>query len=50
MGWLSLALITVFTVILTATVPSLWLEPFGPLAKNLPLMGATLAMMATADP
>lgn len=41
---LQLALILGFTAILTTTQPRLWLDPLGPLPKNLPLLG----LLATA--
>jgi uncharacterized protein YbjT (DUF2867 family) len=48
-GALQLALILVFTAVLTVVSPGLWLEPFGPLTKNLPLIGATLVVMAMEE-
>jgi len=49
MGTIQLLLIAAFTVILTLTMPELWLHPFGPLTKNVPLVGATLVMMALEE-
>lgn len=49
MGTIQIVLILGFTAILSATMPRLWLEPFGPLTKNIPLLGATLAMMALEE-
>jgi uncharacterized protein YbjT (DUF2867 family) len=49
MGAIELALIGVFTALLTFGIPELWIHPFGPLTKNIPLVGATLAMMALED-
>ncbi|VAX10905.1 hypothetical protein MNBD_GAMMA26-1027 [hydrothermal vent metagenome] len=34
-----------YTVIITFFLPALWAHPFGPVAKNLPLMAATLIML-----
>jgi hypothetical protein len=48
-GWAQIALIAGFTAILTVAMPSLWLDPFGPLLKNLPIIGAILAWMAIGD-
>jgi uncharacterized protein YbjT (DUF2867 family) len=43
--WLAqIALILVYTAILTVAIPELWLHPFGPLAKNLPLLAALLLL------
>jgi hypothetical protein len=49
MGTIQLFLIFGFTLILTVGLPHLWLDPFGPLTKNIPLIGATLAMMAVEE-
>jgi uncharacterized protein YbjT (DUF2867 family)/uncharacterized membrane protein YphA (DoxX/SURF4 family) len=49
MGTIELALIFVFTALLTFGIPELWMHPFGPLTKNIPLIGATLAMMALEE-
>lgn len=45
---LSLAVIIGYTVAVTAVAPGLWLDPLGPLAKNLPAFAATLALAALA--
>lgn len=49
MGALQLALMFGFMAILTAGTPELWWHPFGPLTKNIPLIGATLVMMALEE-
>ncbi len=49
MGALQILLMVGFMAILTAGTPDLWLHPFGPLTKNIPLLGATLAMMALEE-
>lgn len=49
MGAVQLLLILGFTAILTAGIPALWWHPFGPLTKNVPLLGATLVMMALEE-
>ena len=45
-GALQLAISTVYLVGLTAVSPALWLDPFGALLKIVPLMCATLVVMA----
>ena len=35
---IQIALIVVYTLIITFTLPQLWLEPFGPVVKNLPIL------------
>lgn len=49
MGAIQIVLMLGFMAILTVGMPDLWLHPFGPLTKNIPLLGATLAMMALED-
>jgi uncharacterized protein YbjT (DUF2867 family) len=49
MGVLQLLLMFGFMAILTAGIPELWWHPFGPLTKNIPLIGATLVMMALEE-
>lgn len=46
MGAIQLLLMFGFMGILTALLPEFWIHPFGPLTKNIPLIGATLVMMA----
>jgi len=41
-----LALMGTYTAIMTATMPEYWLDPFGPISKNLAVLSATLALMA----
>lgn len=48
-GTIELLLMLGFTLALSAATPALWLEPFGPLSKNVPLLAATLVMMAIED-
>ena len=48
-GAVQLALMAGFMLILTFGMPGLWLHPFGPLTKNVPLIAATLVMMALED-
>jgi uncharacterized protein YbjT (DUF2867 family) len=43
--WLAqIALIVVYTAIITVALPELWFHPFGPVAKNLPLLAALLLL------
>lgn len=49
-GAVQLALMAGFTAILSATQPELWAHPFGPLTKNVPIVGATVAMLALHQP
>lgn len=48
-GAIQLAIIAIYTLVLTIALPTLWLDPFGALLKNVPLIGAILAWMAMAD-
>ena len=45
-GAMGLALVAVFTVVLTLRAPAWWLHPFGPLLKNLPVLALVLVVMA----
>lgn len=49
MGVIQIILMLGFMGILTVGIPALWLHPFGPLTKNVPLIVATLVMMALED-
>src|SRR5262249_35188581 len=49
MGVVQIGLMLGFTAILSVGIPELWLHPFGPLTKNVPLLGATLAMLALEE-
>jgi hypothetical protein len=46
LGTIQIVLMLGFTAILTWGIPEMWLHPFGPLTKNIPLLVATLVMMA----
>lgn len=46
---LQLAVVAFYTALLTWAVPSLWVDPFGPLLKNLPVMAAVLVLAAIED-
>jgi uncharacterized protein YbjT (DUF2867 family)/uncharacterized membrane protein YphA (DoxX/SURF4 family) len=46
-AWLwsaQIAIVLVYTAILTWRLPALWLEPFGPVAKNLPILALLLLL------
>jgi len=44
-----LAVMLGYTLILVFAMPELWLHPFGPLLKNLPLAAAILALHQLED-
>jgi uncharacterized protein YbjT (DUF2867 family) len=48
-GGLQLLVLAVYLAALTLTVPDLWADPLGPLLKVLPLVVATLIMMAVEE-
>ena len=39
-----IALVLVYTAIITWALPALWLEPFGPVAKNVPILAMLLLL------
>lgn len=43
-----IALVTIYTLIITFRLPELWLEPFGPVAKNLPILALLVLMRQIA--
>ena len=46
-AWLwsaQIAIVLVYTAIITWRLPALWLEPFGPVAKNLPILALLLLL------
>lgn len=45
-GLLQIATMAVFTLLATVAAPEAWIEPFGPLIKNLAVLLATVAMIA----
>ena len=44
-GLAQMAVMLGYTVLATIALPSLWVQPFGPLLKNLPILLATLIMI-----
>lgn len=49
LGSLQLLMISSFSVFLLFTQTHWWVHPYGPLTKNIPLMGAILAMMCLEE-
>ncbi len=49
-GWVMLAMTSGYTIGLTVFVPVLWMDPYGALLKNLPVMGAILTWLALSNP
>lgn len=45
-GFIQIVVIIVYSLIITLWLPGLWLDPFGPVAKNIPILVATAMMMA----
>ncbi|MGE0238558.1 MAG: SDR family oxidoreductase [Parvibaculaceae bacterium] len=45
-----LAVVAGYTAALTIALPGLWLDPLGPLVKNIPILGAILCHGAVSDP
>ena len=48
-GSIQIVLIVIYTCILSFTIPTLWLDPFASIAKNIPLLCATLIMIILQD-
>lgn len=48
-AWLQIAAITTYSLIIAAALAEYWLHPFGPLSKNLPLITATLMLIAMEE-
>jgi nucleoside-diphosphate-sugar epimerase len=48
--WLAqIAVVMAYTVIISVRLPHLWLEPFGPILKNLPVLAALWLLYATEE-
>ncbi len=45
-GWVQLAVVLAYTLGLTLLVPQLWLDPLGPLLKNVPILTAIMTLQA----
>ncbi|MBM3459400.1 MAG: NAD-dependent epimerase/dehydratase family protein [Armatimonadetes bacterium] len=48
-GWIQIAVIVTYTLILSFRMPELWIHPFGALSKNAVLLVATLILIALED-
>jgi len=44
-GLMQIAVIAFYSIIITFSQPELWVHPFGPVSKNIPLIIATLTML-----
>lgn len=44
--WLQLIVVLIYSVIITWKIPYLWLDPFAPIAKNIPFLVAILVFLA----
>lgn len=45
-GMLQLAVVIAYTALITWTLPHLWLDPLGPIVKNIPFIAAILVFLA----
>ena len=43
--WAQIALILVYTAVISVRLPEFWLHPYGPLLKNLPMLAALVALL-----
>lgn len=48
-GTLQIVVMTIYTVICTVKLPGLWLQAFAPLLKNIPILLATVIMLALTE-
>lgn len=48
-GIVQIAVILVYTAIITLKLPELWLHPFGPITKNIPLLAAIVIIVLATD-
>jgi hypothetical protein len=44
--FLQIAAMLIYSAVITASMPDLWIHPFGPVTKNIPLLVATLVLLA----
>jgi len=48
--WLAqIAVVLAYTAIISVRLPQLWLEPFGPVLKNLPVLAALWLLYVTEE-
>jgi hypothetical protein len=45
-----MAVILLYTLIISVRLPEFWLHPFGPLLKNLPMLAAILVLHELEEP
>lgn len=45
--WLQIAVVVSYSCILTVSHPQLWLDPFGALSKNIPILAVMVYMLRT---
>ncbi len=45
-GFLQCTVVVMYTIVISILLPNFWLHPFAPIAKNIPIVVATLIMMA----
>jgi hypothetical protein len=45
-----IGLILFYTLFLSMTLPQLWLNPFGPLTKNIPILALIVTLMIIEEP
>lgn len=48
-AWLQITAMATYSLIIACALPDYWLHPFGPLIKNLPLIVATLMLIAMEE-
>jgi uncharacterized protein YbjT (DUF2867 family) len=48
-GLIQIALIIIYTFLISVGIPELWTHPFGPISKNVPLLVATLIMISLEE-
>ncbi|HEY0719708.1 MAG TPA: SDR family oxidoreductase [Gammaproteobacteria bacterium] len=48
-AWLQIVAMAIYSLIIAWALPEYWLHPFGPLSKNLPLIVATLILIAMEE-
>jgi uncharacterized protein YbjT (DUF2867 family) len=48
-SWLQITAMATYSLIIAWTLPDYWLHPFGPLIKNIPLIVATLMLIAMEE-
>jgi uncharacterized protein YbjT (DUF2867 family) len=49
-GTIQMLLMLAYSIVIGIYLPEFWLHPYAPIAKNIPLIAATLAVMAAEEP